>query len=366
MGADLTSIPCILMRGGTSKGPYFLSSDVPSDRDELAKFLVRVMGSPDARQIDGIGGADSLTSKIAVVGPSSHPGADVDYLFAQVSIDQSIADFGPSCGNMLAAVGPFAIERGLVKPQAGTTTVIIHNVNTGAIIDAVIPSTSEGHVRYSGDTEIDGVPGTAAAIECRYRNIAGCKTGAMLPTGKTIEQIDGIDVTLIDVSTPMMIIRAGDLGINGSEDKTELDANIELFSKVENMRLEAGRRMGLGDVSQSVLPKVALLSHPRHGGTITSRYLVPDRCHAAHAVTGGMCVASCCELRGSVADGLANVSYHQDQENIVIEHPSGTLEVQIAVKGHDAEMSVEFAGVVRTARKLFQGDVFIPKQKRTI
>ncbi len=362
MAADLTSIPCTLMRGGTSKGPYFLSTDLPADRQQIAEILLAVMGSPDLRQIDGIGGADTLTSKVAIVGPSNRDDAEVEYLFAQVAIDKAVVDFAPSCGNMLAAVGPFAIEQGLVDTLANETTVRIHNVNTDALIDAVIKTTADGDVVYTGDTSIDGVPGTAAPVICRYKNIAGSKTAGLLPTGKPSEQINGIDVTLIDVSVPMMILRAADVGLTGTESKAEIDANSELFELIESMRLEAGQRMGLGDVSQSVVPKVALLSRPTKGGSITSRYLVPDRCHAAHAVTGGMCVASCCQLKGSIADGLADNAY-QDPEKIIIEHPSGFLDVEISVSSHDQQMQVEYAGVVRTARKLFQGEVFIPTSK---
>ncbi|MDJ0832758.1 MAG: 4-oxalomesaconate tautomerase [Gammaproteobacteria bacterium] len=359
MAADLISIPCTLMRGGTSKGPYFLSTDLPADRQQLAAILLAVMGSPDVRQIDGIGGADTLTSKVAIVGPSDRDDVDVEYLFAQVSIDKAVVDFAPSCGNMLAAVGPFAIEQGLVTALPDATTISIHNVNTDALIDAVVRTSAAGDVLYSGDTSIDGVPGTASPIICRYKNIAGSKTSGLLPTGNPSEQINGIDVSLIDVSVPMMMLRAQDVGLTGSESKAEIDANSALFELIESMRLQAGNRMGLGDVSESVVPKVALLSKPRKGGSITSRYLVPDRCHAAHAVTGGMCVASCCQLKGSIADGLADIAY-RDQEQIIIEHPSGVLDVEISVSGHDQQMQVEYAAVVRTARKLFQGEVFIP------
>ena len=346
------------MRGGTSKGPYFLASDLPSDRDAIAKILLAVMGSPDVQQIDGIGGATTLTSKVAIVGASSHPDAQVDYLFAQVSIDKAFVDFGPSCGNILSGVGPFAIEQGLVAAEDERTTVKIHNVNTGALIDAVV-QTENNQVIYTGDAAIDGVPGTAAPILCRYKNIAGSKTGALLPTGNMIDNIDGIDTTLIDVSTPMMMLRAGDLGISGQESKAEIDANTALFSRVESLRLEAGKLMGLGDVSNSVLPKISLLSAPQSGGSITSRYLTPHNCHAAHAVTGGLCVASCSVLKGSVADGLAEVLYSGD-ENVTIEHPSGRFVVELSTSDQAAKMQVNYGGVIRTARKLFRGEVYIP------
>ena len=358
MSDNQIAIPCTYMRGGTSKAPYFLFADVPADRSELQEVLLAVMGSPDTRQIDGLGGADTLTSKVAIVGPSSREGVDVDFLFAQVSIDQAFVDFGPSCGNILSGVGPFAIEQGMVDISGDETQVRIYNVNTGALIDEVI-QTPNGAVTYAGDAAIDGVPGTAAPVVCRYRDIAGSKTSGMLPTGQSSETIQGVEVTLIDVAMPMMLLRARDVGLDGAESRDEINANTELFKTVEAMRLEAGRRMGLGDVTGSVIPKVGLLSEPRNGGTITSRYLVPDRCHAAHAVTGGMAVASCCQIRGTVADGLAATDY-ADEDTLVIEHPSGKLEVEISKTGGDDRIEINFCGVIRTARKLFRGEVFVP------
>ncbi len=356
MATQLQSIPCVLMRGGTSKGPYFLSHDLPADREQIARILLSVMGSPDSRQIDGIGGADTLTSKVAIVGPSTHPEAQVDYLFAQVSIDKAFVDFAPSCGNMLSGVGPFAIESGLVSAQDGTTTVSIHNVNTGALIDAVV-QTEQGKVIYSGDTSIDGVPGTAAPIICRYRNIAGSKTGALLPTGNAIDIIDGIEMTLIDVAMPMMMLRAKDFALTGNESYSEINQQKDLFRQVESLRIKAGALMGLGDVSALVIPKVALLSEPHAGGSITSRYLTPHTCHAAHAVTGGLCVASCCRLKGSIAHSLASIQ-DSDPVTITIEHPSGHLDIELSTREEAAQLNVLYGGVIRTARKIFQGDVF--------
>ena len=358
MSDDQIAIPCIYLRGGTSKGPYFLSTDLPEDRDALQDVLLAVMGSPDTRQIDGFGGADTLTSKVAIVGPSTRDDADVDFLFAQVSIDQAFVDFGPSCGNILSGVGPFAIEQGLVDIAGDETQVRIFNINTSALIEEVI-QTPDGTVNYAGDTAIDGVPGTAAPVICRYRDIAGSKTAGLLPTGKPMENIQGVDVTLIDCAMPMLLLRARDVGLDGAESRDTINANADLFNTIESMRLEAGQRMGLGDVTGSVIPKVGLLSEPRHGGSITSRHLVPDRCHAAHAVTGGMAVASCCQMSGTVADGLAATDY-QDQQTIVIEHPSGNLEVEISVSGEGTNMTVNFCGVIRTARKLFRGEIFVP------
>ncbi len=356
--ADQVGIPCTLMRGGTSRGPYFLRSDLPSDAALRDKVLLAAMGSPDQRQIDGIGGATTLTSKVAMVSPSQQPGADVDYLFAQVSVDKAIVDTAPSCGNMLAGVGPFAIEQGLVPAQDGETTVQIYNVNTKSLIEAVI-QTPGGEVTYEGDAAIDGVPGTAAPIKLRFRSIAGSKTGKLLPTGNRIDVIDGVEVTCMDVAMPMVLMRASDLGKTGYETKAELDADKDLFARMEPIRREASKLMGLGDVADKVIPKIGLLAAPRAAGAITSRYFVPHDCHAAHAVTGAICVATCAVMRGTVADGLSKVR-RQSPDVIVIEHPMGQIEVELAVTGFDADLDVEYGGTLRTARKLFVGQVFVP------
>jgi 2-methylaconitate cis-trans-isomerase PrpF len=316
------------------------------------------MGSPDVRQIDGIGGADTLTSKVAMVGPSSLPGCDVDYLFAQVSVDQPIVDTAPSCGNMLAGAGPFAIEAGMVPAQDGETTVTIYNVNTDSRIEAVI-QTPEGVVQYDGNCSIHGVPGTGAPILLKFLDVAGSKTGSLLPTGHPKEEIDGIAVTCMDVAMPMVIMKAADLGKTGYESKAELDADADMLNRLSHIRLEAGRRMGLGGVTDKVIPKVGLIASPRAGGSITSRYFVPHNCHAAHAVTGGICIATCAVMEGTVADGLSDVR-KTSAERIIIEHPSGTLEVALSVEGFGSDLSFVYGGVVRTARRLFEGHVLVP------
>jgi 4-oxalomesaconate tautomerase len=353
-----TAIPCLLMRGGTSKGPYFRISDLPSYVATRDKVLLAAMGSPDARQIDGLGGADTLTSKVAMVGPSEREGVDVDYLFAQVSIDKALVDTAPSCGNILSGVGPFAIERGMVAAKEGKTSVMIYNVNTDSRIEAVV-ETENGEVVYDGDAEIPGVPGTAAAIRLNFMDIVGSKTGQLLPTGTASEEIDGVSVTLVDVAVPMMIIRAADLGKTGYETPAELDADEDFFARLEAMRRVAGELMGLGDVADKVIPKVAILAAPRDGGTVAARYFVPHKTHAAFAVTGGLCVASCCAITGSVADGVADIAPGTDRK-IVIEHPTGALDLQMATEGEGAEMQVLSGGVMRTARKIMSGDVFVP------
>jgi len=345
------------MRGGTSRGPYFLSSDLPDDTATRDRVLLAAMGSPDVRQIDGIGGAETVTSKVAIVSKSEQPHADVDYLFAQVSIDKAFVDTTPSCGNMLAGVGPFAIERGLVEASPGETRVRIYNLNTQSRIEAIV-QTPDGLVEYDGAQAIDGVPGSAAPILLTFSDIVGSKTSALFPTGTARENIDGLNVTCIDVAMPMILFSAAELGLTGYE-TSELMSNDTLLARIESARVEAGRRMGLGDVSELVVPKVGLLAPPRSGGVISSRYLTPHRLHAAHAVTGGICVGTAAMLDGTIAAPLA------DRETVCdglvrIEHPSGSLGVKLKTAGTPQHPTVESAGIVRTARKLLDGSVFVP------
>ncbi len=353
-----TAIPCVMMRGGTSRGPYFRASDLPADTTTRDQVLLAVMGSPDAQQIDGIGGATTLTSKVAIVSPSDHPQADVDYLFAQVSIDRAFVDTAPSCGNILSGVGPFAIETGMVTAQDGETLVRVCNVNTDSLIDAII-QTPNGQVQYEGATAIDGVPGTAAPVVLNFREIVGSKTGALLPTGNLRDIVEGVEVSCIDVAMPMVIMAATAIGKTGYETKDELDQDKAFLSRLESVRLAAARLMGLGDVSGQVIPKVGLLAAPYAGGNITSRYFVPTACHAAHAVTGAICVAVCTVLKGSVADGLARYDVDPPR-HCAIEHPSGRIDVALDVVRDGGQLQVNSAGVVRTTRKLFAGEVYVP------
>jgi 4-oxalomesaconate tautomerase len=357
---DLISIPCLLMRGGTSKGPYFKASDLPVDIAERDRVLLAVMGSPDLRQIDGLGGADTLTSKAAIVSKSTREGVDVDYLFAQVDIARPLVDTSPSCGNMLSGVGPFAIETGMVAAQDGTTMVVIYDVNTDSRIEAVV-QTPGGRVRYTGDAAIDGVPGTAAPIILNFMDAVGSKTGVMLPTGHAKEVINGIEVSCLDVCMPMVMMRAADLGLSGYEGRSEIDPNKDLLARIEAIRMEAGRRMGFGDVSDKVIPKVGLLSPPRQGGAITSRYLTPHKLHAAHAVTGAVCVSTACLLEGSIAWDIA-VRPEGNPRTIWIEHPSGQADVRMQTEGAGPTLAVIRAGVLRTARPIMQGSVFVQGQ----
>ncbi|MBL8806082.1 MAG: 4-oxalomesaconate tautomerase [Rhodospirillales bacterium] len=357
---DLIAIPCIFMRGGTSRGPYFLATDLPAETAERDRVLLAAMGSPDPRQIDGMGGATTLTSKVAIVSKSSQPGCDVDYLFAQVDVSKPLVDTAPSCGNMLAGVAPFAIERGLVSAKDGKTRVMIYNVNTQSRIEAIV-ETPGGEVAYTGDARIDGVPGTAAPIVLNFMDVVGSVTGKMLPTGNLRDKIDGVDVTCIDVAMPMILLRAADFGLSGTEGKDAFDGNKERMARIEKIRLQAGKMMGLGDVSDKVVPKVGVLSAPTKGGTITSRYLTPHALHAAHAVTGGVCVASACALEGTIAHEFAKPD-GANPRTVLIEHPSGDIDVLLTVSGKGSDMNV-VAGTLRTARLLMRGEIMVPRAR---
>ena len=353
----------MFMRGGTSRGPFFLLEDLPADPEVRDRVLLAAMGSPDPRQIDGLGGATTVTSKVAMVSPSQRPGIDVDYRFAQVWLDKAIVDTAPSCGNMLAGVGPFAIERGLVTPDADETRVRIFDVNTGSRIEALV-QTPGGTVTYAGDHRIDGVPGTAAPVVLSFSDVVGSKCGAMFPTGAVQEEIDGVAVSCIDVAVPMVMMRAGDLGLNGY-DPGEITGNAMLMRRIEKIRLEAGRRMGLGNLAESVVPKVSILAAPRRDGLVYSCYLTPHHVHAAHAVTGSICVACCVSLLGTVASGVALLPIEMINQpasglvtTIRIEHPSGASDVRMETLGDSAKLKVRNVAIILTARKIMDGQVF--------
>ena len=358
------AIPCMFMRGGTSRGPFFLLEDLPADPEVRDRVLLAAMGSPDPRQIDGLGGATTVTSKVAMVSPSQRPGIDVDYRFAQVWLEKAIVDTAPSCGNMLAGVGPFAIERGLVIPDADETRVRIFDVNTGSRIEAIV-QTPGGTVTYAGDQRIDGVPGTGAPVVLNFSDVVGSKCGVLLPTGAVQEEIDGVPVSCIDVAMPMVIMRAGDLGLSGYV-PGEITGNAELMRQIEKIRLEAGRRMGLGDVADSVIPKVGILAPARRGGVVYSCYLTPHHVHATHAVTGAICVACCVPIRGTVASRVARLPAEwttgtaaDTVATVRIEHPSGAIDVRLKTDGGDENLRVRSAGIAHTARKIMVGQVFL-------
>ncbi|HYC47737.1 MAG TPA: 4-oxalomesaconate tautomerase [Burkholderiales bacterium] len=354
-----TAIPCVIMRGGTSRGPFFLASDLPTDPKQRDAVLLAAMGSPHDYQVDGIGGARSLTSKVAMISRSKQPGADVDYLFAQVLIDQPLVDTKPNCGNMLIAVGPFAIEAGLVPAQDPETTVRIYNVNTKTLVEAIV-QTPGGKVIYEGNASIDGVPGTAAPVKINFKGGIGAVTGKLLPTGKALDAIDGIEVSCVDVAMPTMFVRAEALGKTGYETAAELDADKAFMARLEDIRRKAGVLMGMGDVSKGVTPKVALLAKPVHGGSIATRYFVPDACHKALAVTGTVCLASACAIPGTLAAQIAKVPATK-QGVIEIEHPSGKIAIDLDADFTDGRQALRRAALIRTARRIFEGRVLVPR-----
>lgn len=342
-------IRCMWMRGGTSKGGYFLASDLPADRDT---FLLRVMGSPDPRQIDGMGGAHPLTSKVAVVRKSEREGVDVDYLFLQVFVDQPIVTDAQNCGNILAGIGPFAIERGLVPAKGEKTEVSIFMENTGQIAIATI-ETPGGQVTYRGDARIDGVPGTSAPVPIVFADTAGSSCGALLPTGNSVDVIEGIACTLIDNGMPCVVMRGDVLGITGTESPKDLEANQELRAKLEAIRLKAGPMMNLGDVTKKSVPKMTMVSAPTAGGAISTRTFIPHTCHDAIGVLGAVSVATACLLPEGPASELAVIP-DGDEKLLSIEHPTGEMSVIATMKNGE----VYRAAVLRTARKLFDGVVF--------
>lgn len=341
------------MRGGTSKGSFFLAEDLPTDPAARDRFLLRVMGSPDPRQIDGMGGADPLTSKVAVVSASQRDGIDVDYLFLQVFVDEAIVADAQNCGNMLAGVGPFAIERGLVAARGDRTPVSIFMVNTGQTAVATV-ATPDGVVSYEGDARIDGVPGTAAAVPLEFRDTAGSSCGALLPTGRTIDIIDGIACTLIDNGMPCVVLRADAVGVTGYEDRDALDADLGLKARIEAIRLKAGPMMMLGDVADSSVPKMMLVAPPRAGGAVTVRSFIPKRAHATVGVLGAVSVATACLLEGSPAAEVADIPEGRSK-TISVEHPTGEM---TCVLETDEAGNVTTAALLRTARKLMDGKVF--------
>ena len=341
------------MRGGTSKGGYFLKSDLPSDSAARDAFLLGMMGSPDPRQIDGLGGADPLTSKVAVVSASERDDADVDYLFLQVFVDQAIVTDAQNCGNILAGIGPFAIERGLVKATGDETQVRIFMENTGQVAIATV-ATPNGSVTYKGESKIDGVPGTSAAVPLEFLDTAGSSCGALLPTGNAVDVIDGVECTLIDNGMPVVVMRASDMGITGTESREELEANSELRAKLEAIRLQAGPMMNLGDVTEKSVPKMSMVSEATDGGALSTRTFIPHRCHASIGVLGAVSVATAAILPNSPAASVANLP-EGNRKTLAVEHPIGEMTVVIDI---DQDGQPKSAALLRTARKLFDGEVF--------
>ena len=353
-----TPIPAFLMRGGSSKGLYFRAHDLPSDPELRDRVLVAAMGE-DKRQIDGVGGAHPLTSKVAIVSRSAVDGVDVDYLFAQVVVGEGRVDATPNCGNMLAGVGPFALETGLVGAADPETAVRVRMLNSDNLCELLV-QTPDGRVRYDGDARIDGVPGTAAPIVCNYLDVAGSACGSLLPTGNAIDEVGGVAVTCIDNGMPVVVLRASDFGKTGYETPAELDADTELKARIESIRLEVGPRMNLGDVTRKVVPKMSLIAPPRAGGHVATRTFIPHDCHAAIGVLGAVSVATACILPGSVAEGIALVPPGPVKQ-MSVEHPSGEFSVTLDVGGPPERPVVNKAGLLRTARLLFKGEVLVPR-----
>jgi len=340
------------MRGGTSKGLYFLAEDLPADPAERDDLLLRVMGSPDPRQIDGVGGAHPLTSKAAVVSPSAVPGVAVDYLFLQVMVDQPIVTDKQNCGNILSGIGPFAVERGLVPAGGDQTRVRIRMVNTDAIVTATFP-TPGGRPRYDGHTAIDGVPGTAAAIVLDFEDSGA--GASVFPTGNVTDVFGGTTVTCVDNGMPVVVVAAASFGKSGQESIAELEADGELNARVQELRLEAGKAMGLGDVSNTTVPKISLVAPPAHGGTISTRTFIPVRVHESIGVLGAVSVGTAVLVPGAVGHDLAA---GDGGPRLSVEHPSGALEVEVELDTAAVPPAVRRSGVIRTARKLFDGTVF--------
>lgn len=346
-------IPCIWMRGGTSKGGYFLASDLPDDIHARDALLLDVMGSPDSLQIDGMGGASPLTSKVAVVKPSDRIGVDVDYLFLQVFVDQAIVTDAQNCGNILAGVGPFAIERGLVAACGDETPVTIYMENTGQVALSRV-NTPDGQISYQGDAMIDGVPKGAAPVPITFKDTAGSSCGALLPTGNVLDVVDGVQVTMIDNGMPCVVMRAQDVGITGQEAPEALEANTELRTKLERIRAACGPMMNLGDVTEKSVPKMTIVSAPGRGGAISTRTFIPHRCHKTIGVLGAVSVATACLIKDSTAYDMANRGTGKERR-LSVQHPTGEMTVVATLDDHGR---VSEAAILRTARKLMDGKVY--------
>lgn len=350
------SLPCVLMRAGTSRGPFFLREWLPTDDHVRDQALIAAIGAGEPLQLEGLGGGSTLNSKVAIVSKSSQPDCDVDYLFVQVGVSERTVDTRPNCGNMLSGVAPFAIEQGLIPAQDGTTLVRIFNVNTGSKVEATV-CTPGGQLTYEGQARIDGVAGTAAPVLLNFLDAWGAVTGQLFPTGQRVDVIQGMEVTCIDAAMPLMILRAADLGLTGREKPAELDANKPLLQRIESLRLEAGQRMGLGDVSGSVVPKPVLISAGDSPNSITSRYFTPHKCHASHAVTGAIGVTTAFALPGTVASGIPRSA---GRHPLAVLHPAGQIDVEVQLDGEGEQASVVSAGLVRTVRKIMQGELHLP------
>ncbi|MCL2653237.1 MAG: 4-oxalomesaconate tautomerase [Propionibacteriaceae bacterium] len=350
-------IPCYLMRGGTSKGPFFLESDLPADVATRDRVLLAVMGSPDPRQIDGVGGAHPLTSKVGIVRPGTTPGVDLEFLFAQLQPDSDVVDTTPNCGNMLAAAVPFAIETGLLKAQDGSATFRVLTRNTGVLSDITV-TVQDGQMVYEGDARIDGAPGTASPVTINFLDTAGSVCGSLLPTGNVKDVVDGVEVTCIDNGMPVVVMRASDLDRTGYESVTDLNGDTELKARIESIRLKAAVLMGLGDVTAKNFPKMCLVAPPKNGGCISTRCFIPHVCHDAVGVLAAVTIASACILKGSVCDGVAEMPGGQ-RMSLSVEHPSGEFTIDTSLDPNDPQR-IDQAALLRTARLLMKGQAMVP------
>lgn len=355
-----TAIPCSVMRGGTSKGLFFLASDLPADTKVRNAVLLAAMGSPDPREIDGMGGGHPLTSKVAVIKKSERSNVDIDYLFLQVWPDRAEVSDQQNCGNILAGVAPFAIEQGLVAADDGVTSVRIWMENTESIATSHV-QTPGRKVRYDGDTRIDGVPNTHAPISIDFEDVAGSSCGALLPTGNAVDEVNGIKVTCIDNGMPVVCLKASDFGLSGNETPAEIEANSDVKAKIEEVRLAVGPLMNLGDVTNKTVPKMSLLSAPTSGGALSTRTLIPHRVHESIGVLGAVSVATACLVPGSIAAEICtNITSNGGQTLIEVEHPTGFFTVSMDVQVIDGIVQVKKSALLRTARLLMRGDVYIP------
>jgi 4-oxalomesaconate tautomerase len=352
------AIPCMLIRGGTSKGAYFLRDDLPADVAVRDACLLAVMGSPDKRQVDGLGGAHPLTSKVAIVSPSEEPGCDIDFLFAQVGVETASVDTTPNCGNILAGIGPFALARGLVKASGARTTVRVRTINTGTIADLTM-DTPDGEASAEGTARIDGVPGTSAPIDIGFLDAEGSVCGSLLPTGNVVDVIEDVPCTLIDNGMPVIVLRAADVGRTGYEPRDQLNEDAELKARIEAIRLAAGPLMNLGDVAKKVVPKIALVAPPQVGGAISTRSFIPYECHASIGVFAAVTVATAAVLPGSPAASVVEMPQGRER-TLSVEHPTGEFTVTLTVGGTGEQPVVERAGLLRTARILMAGQAFVP------
>lgn len=362
--SDQTPIPFVLMRGGTSRGPFMRREDLPRDEVALSAVLVSIVGAGHPLNIDGLGGGSPVTTKTAMLSRSTEPDIDIDYFFAQVAVERAEVDYRPTCGNILTAVGPAAVELGLLALRDGPAQVRIRLVNTGARATACF-AVRDGAPVYGGTQRIDGVPGAAAPISLRFEETIGSRTGALLPTGNALDRIGDVEVTCIDVAMPMVIARASDLGLSGYESRDELDADAAFFARIEAIRREAGVRMGLGDVSGSVVPKFGILAPPAAGGSVAARYFMPWQTHPTMAVTGSQCIAACLMVPGSVASGIAvlpdGAGRGEDPFGVRIEHPSGHIDVELVCRITNSGLDLRSAGLLRTARLIARGEVLVPR-----